>query len=284
MPALWSRRAMIAFFLVGFGIPWLGWITVVLWNPPASPLKTALFYTGDFMSVAGLVATWVAGGGAAVKALLGRAIRVRAGIGWMLFAVFIPLVWLGIPALVYGFRHGGLGPFDPAGLLTYLGPSTLLALTTGPLGEEFGWRGFFLPRLLTRYSALGASVILGVIWSSWHYPLYATGVFSTVAGGLNFTFHVVCFAVLLTVLWAFTNGSVFWAIVLHLTVNVTPTVIGSMFPQLPPRPDGVDYLQVGILLVLTIGIVAAIGPSRLAERIRQVLAGMTNEGVAPSQA
>ena len=39
---------------------------------------------------------------------------------------------------------------------TVLAPATLVALTTGPLGEEAGWRGYFLPRLLTRYRPIVA--------------------------------------------------------------------------------------------------------------------------------
>jgi membrane protease YdiL (CAAX protease family) len=33
------------------------------------------------------------------------------------------------------------------------------------VGEELGWRGFALPNLLQKHSALPASLILGVLWS-----------------------------------------------------------------------------------------------------------------------
>jgi membrane protease YdiL (CAAX protease family) len=42
----------------------------------------------------------------------------------------------------------------------------------GPWGEETGWRGFALPRLLTRFSPLTAAIILGVIWGVWHAPAF----------------------------------------------------------------------------------------------------------------
>ena len=40
------------------------------------------------------------------------------------------------------------------------------------LGEEPGWRGFALPRLLSGRSALAAALIVGVIHMVWHLPLY----------------------------------------------------------------------------------------------------------------
>lgn len=37
-------------------------------------------------------------------------------------------------------------------------------------GEEAGWRGFALPRLIERHGFWSGSLVLGVVWCVWHYP------------------------------------------------------------------------------------------------------------------
>ncbi len=50
----------------------------------------------------------------------------------------------------------------------------LLSLISGPLNEEFGWRGYALDRLLLKFGFLNGSLILGFFWAIWHLPWYFT--------------------------------------------------------------------------------------------------------------
>ena len=50
----------------------------------------------------------------------------------------------------------------------------LISLISGPLNEEFGWRGYALDKLLVRFGFFGASAMLGFIWGIWHLPWYFT--------------------------------------------------------------------------------------------------------------
>ncbi len=47
--------------------------------------------------------------------------------------------------------------------------STLLG---GPLGEASGWRGYALPRLEPALGRVRRSLLLGLLWTGGHVPLY----------------------------------------------------------------------------------------------------------------
>jgi membrane protease YdiL (CAAX protease family) len=50
--------------------------------------------------------------------------------------------------------------------------AALLVSTWVQAGEEIGWRGYALPRMSRRLGLGAASVLLGLIWASWHLPLF----------------------------------------------------------------------------------------------------------------
>jgi membrane protease YdiL (CAAX protease family) len=43
------------------------------------------------------------------------------------------------------------------------------------LGEEFGWQGYLLQKLLRKYSLNKGLVILGIVWGYWHLPIILMG-------------------------------------------------------------------------------------------------------------
>ena len=93
----------------------------------------------------------------------------------------------------------------------------------GSLGEEFGWRGFVLPFLLEKYNPVGASLILGLIWANWHFPIDIT---SSITPGLFAVMFRIIWTLPLTIIftWFFvkTNGSILITLFLHTSVNILP--------------------------------------------------------------
>ncbi|MEV0588459.1 CPBP family intramembrane glutamic endopeptidase [Nonomuraea sp. NPDC050310] len=104
-----------------------------------------------------------------LRALARQALDWRHHWGWYVLVLLAPIaIALTIDA-VFALRHGAA----PAQWLLLPGLAVLGPLLTGPLGEEFGWRGFGGPLLERRYSWLTASVIIGLLWTTWHlWPIF----------------------------------------------------------------------------------------------------------------
>jgi hypothetical protein len=123
------------------------------------------------------------------------------------------------------------------------------------MGEELGWRGYALPQLQARYSALYASIILGLLWGIWHLPLYWT------AGNARTTMSVgwllaglVLEAILYTWVFNHTKGSLLLALLFHASTAVTSLFLASSI---------VPWVGFVVTLVVVI-IVLATGPLHLA--------------------
>jgi membrane protease YdiL (CAAX protease family) len=118
-----------------------------------------------------LVLTARAGGRGAVRVLLGRLGIWRVGWTWWGVAALLQPALLILCGLAYN-GLGGQPPVTPVAveLVSFIVNAVFLLLAT--LGEEIGWRGVALPALQQRHSALVASIILGLLWASWHLPFW----------------------------------------------------------------------------------------------------------------
>jgi membrane protease YdiL (CAAX protease family) len=197
-------------------------------------------------TLAAFLMTAVTEGRAGILHLLRRYVLWRAGISWYL------VVLLGVPALMlitYLTLPGALSAFHLPGLSfwsTYLIGYLTTLVFLGPLGEEPGWRGFALPRLQQRSGPLVGSLLLGVLWSLWHLPLFLFvpgyhGAGTGFAGILGPFVVFVIFIIALTYIftWVFNNtrGSLLLAILLHASINTAYTfMLPKLFPSLPVTP------------------------------------------------
>ncbi|MGI5936133.1 MAG: CPBP family intramembrane glutamic endopeptidase [Oscillospiraceae bacterium] len=105
--------------------------------------------------------------------------------------------------------------------------------------EEAGWRGFALKRMLEKLSPIKAAVLLGVIWSFWHLPLFFIKVttqnaltsFGFIPAILGYFLYTVLISVLITLLYIVSNGSVFGCILLHTVGNLSLGVAPIIFSK-----------------------------------------------------
>ena len=218
-------------------------------------------------SLAGIILAAVEGRKGGVRELLGRFLVWRVGIQWWAFALLFPVI--PTVAALYLFRLFGGPAVDWSGLkpLYSVVPTFIILTIAAGMGEEFGWRGFALPRLQARYSALASSLIVGVLWSIWHIPLFLTegtiqyewrlqaGLFVSV---LAYSLFIIADAIKFT--WVFNNtrGSVLLAAVMHGAANTWAGYID------PYRGHFGGILTYGVVaLIVTIIIVLLAGPTHL---------------------
>lgn len=104
-------------------------------------------------------------------------------------------------------------------------------LDAGALLEENGWRGFALPVLLREHGPLAASVLVGLAWASWHFPVKFDafidyGLWGALAYLGAFTVKIVAISVVMTFFWARAGQATLLAIVMHGLSNDVARVGG----------------------------------------------------------
>ena len=124
------------------------------------------------------------------------------------------------------------------------------ALVDGPVGEEIGWRGFLLPRLLERYGVIYASTVLGIVWFLWHIPLYAaTGkVEIDLAFVSSYLLNNVALSFLHTWFFLRSGGSAFLAIIFHTACNYSVYLAVTLYPSIEQSPI-TQPIYVAILII-----------------------------------
>jgi membrane protease YdiL (CAAX protease family) len=170
---------------------------------------------------------------------------------------------LGVAVVVFSLvglpDSGSLGRLAPWFLVNLV----LATLFTGG-NEEFGWRGFALPHLQKRFSALTASVLVGGVWALWHVPMFVYGVYQL--SPLLYAVSVVSFAVILTWYYNASDGAVLGAVLFHGIINATVNVPGRAVGGAATVPVPYAAILTGVFGILALLLVARYGPETLSHR------------------
>ncbi len=184
-----KRHPLLAFFLLTFVFSWAVWMPLAapgLSRFSISPRQAQML--GAFApSLAALIVTAATGGVRALQALFGRLLIWRVGAAWYVAALLLPAGISLLTTALYTMFGGDAPNYAEPPLAQAALPKALAGwnvwLTLPPvffqhllfgtsLSEELAWRGFALPRLQQRHSALAASAWIGVLWALWVLPLY----------------------------------------------------------------------------------------------------------------
>jgi membrane protease YdiL (CAAX protease family) len=145
------------------------------------------------------------------------------------------------------------------------------------IGEEIGWRGYLLSKLLTTNKPLKASIFVGIVWAIWHYPLFGFpepgSSFTT--GWLpiiNFTLMVVALSVVYTKFWL-VSKSIWTSFMLHTSHNL---FLQSVFNPLTKWNEKTDLFadETGLLLMTIILIIAVFTARTFGDKNDKLTSGL----------
>jgi len=146
-------------------------------------------------------------------ALLARAVKTS---GVPLSAWALVLAPLALVALLRPYAPDAATPLGLGTALALVGFNLIL----GPLGEELGWRGVMQEHLTPRMGWLSASLLIGLVWLTWHLPLWTIDSPHAQIPLPLFAVHCLLYAIIIGAAYTLSGGSILPAILVHLTVNV----------------------------------------------------------------
>jgi membrane protease YdiL (CAAX protease family) len=131
----------------------------------------------------------------------------------------------------------------------------VISSTARALGEEIGWRGFLLPRLVQQTGFTWGCLLSGCIWAVWHYPGL---LFADYNAGTRPVFALSCFTLMVIadsyiLGWLqLKSGSLWTAAVLHASHNL---FIQAIFDRMTAPVGRALYVttEFGCGLALTAG-------------------------------
>ena len=135
----------------------------------------------------------------------------------------------------------GIGTLDTIPIIVIaillLGTVEVIRSAATTLGEEIGWRGFFIYELRKVLSFTGVSVFSGIIWAAWHWPLF---VYYSNNAILEFSaFLTTCIFMSFTMTYyTFKSKSLWPAVIFHAVSNV---YIQKIMPPLTTKIEGTEH-------------------------------------------
>ena len=230
-------------------------------------------------------AMWCPGAAALVTCTLYRVPQAAFGwrwptTRWLVLAYVVPILYaLPVYGATWTLISGALAfaPFATATASSYGFPGhpalataligvplivtvAVLSTVTWALGEELGWRGFLLPRLVERIGFTGACLVTGLIWAVWHYPSLLWADYNA---GTDPAYALACFTASVVAMgfilgWLrLRSGSVWPCTLLHASHN---TFVQGIFDPLTANVGASRLVttEFGFGLTLTIAVSAVI--------------------------
>ena len=265
-----GTRKVWIFGLLAYGWSWFFWLPSALMAqgvtmpPPLQGFFSWSFSLGGWGPlVAAFLVTYWDLKREGVRDLLRRGVKYRFGLIWYLVALLL------FPILIGGSLFLAVATGEPLPVMEAFAQPIAIPIsfvvvlfTSGPLQEEFGWRGFAQDRLQGRWSALRASIVVGAMWGAWHLPLFFVPQMGAYYQRPIWGLVLSTILISIPIAWVYNNTgrSILAAILMHASFNWSH----YLFPTL--ESDRAGLILFAVQAVVAVVVVLVWGPSTLTRK------------------
>ena len=228
-----TKRMLIMFFVLAYAIIWIVLLPTLVFPERAEQLDFLLLIATYAPFLAGIITTLIYEGRAGLWSWLKSVFKWRIPVVWYLVGgVLINFLFVALHIGLYLLLGGRIllanGDIPWYGYLVIFPVSVFLGFPFGSgLGEEAGWRGFALPKLLERFSPLTASVILGALWGLWHIPALLMSSWEGSSQGLLLFVYVIPLTIIMTWVYLKSRRSTIPLMLMHTGGNLYGSMLTS---------------------------------------------------------
>jgi membrane protease YdiL (CAAX protease family) len=178
-------------------------------------------------------------------------------LGWK--AYFIPIIIFGGSTFIAWFSPELFGeerlPMLLPSIWVFI-PYLLIMILLGGGQEEFGWRGYALPILESKFGIWIANIIIGIIWAIWHIPLwFITGTSQTYMNFGGFILLMIGYSFILSWIREISGNRPFSGLYVHGLFNA---FIPLMPPLIMQKNASQPRFWIWVILTLLIGIIITV--------------------------
>jgi membrane protease YdiL (CAAX protease family) len=250
-----EQRAPLAFFALVFILSIPFWLTAAITRVRLSTDLPVSALMALCPALAAMILTYRARGASGVGALVKRPFQVDwAESGrWYIAAATLPIA---IAVLTYAMLSASGAPLPSLHFSLGAALAALVAFLVAATFEELGWSGYATGPLQARVGAIAASIVIGMVWATWHWvPLLQAHRQPEWIGW--WSLGTVGQRVLIVWLYNRARGSVLAAVLIHSMMNVTQVGPFQNFGPAGYSLDGIRasslVIAVAAVLVVTAG-------------------------------